>query len=277
MALSGLGLAQTPAASTKPATGTKTATATPATKGTTAKSTTAAPLKLTTDKEKASYAIGMSVGKKIHDDKVDINLLLLQRGLKDGIAGGKALLTDEEVRTALVNLQKTMRDDMLAKNKKQGVDYLAANKAKPGVVTLPDGLQYKVIQQGSGPKPTASDSVVCNYKGTFIDGKEFDSSYKRGEPATFPVTGVIKGWTEVLQMMPVGSKWQLVIPSELAYGENGRPSIPPNSTLVFEVELVKIAEKPKAEPAPQATDGAGQPGQQAPPDKSSQPPQNPKN
>jgi FKBP-type peptidyl-prolyl cis-trans isomerase len=141
-----------------------------------------------------------------------------------------------------------VHDQLLAKNKKAGDDYRAANKAKPGVVVLPSGLQYKVLQAGTGPKPTAADSVECNYRGTFIDGKEFDSSSKHGGPATFGVTQVIKGWTEALQMMPVGSKWQLVVPPDLAYGESGRPSIPPNSTLVFEVELVKIAEKPKAEP-----------------------------
>ncbi len=271
IALTGSGLAQqTPAASTKPATTAKTTT--PAKSGTATKKTTAAPLKLTTDKEKASYAIGMSVGKKLHEDNVDIDMAILVRGLKDAAAGGKTLMTEDEVRASLVNLQKTMRDQALSKNKKLGDEYLAANKTKPGVVTLPSGLQYKVLQQGSGPKPTAEDSVVCNYKGALVDGKEFDSSYKRGEPATFPVTGVIKGWTEALQLMPVGSKWQLVIPPDLAYGESGRPSIPPNSTLVFEVELVKIAEK--AKPAPPATEKA--PEGQEPKAENPPQPQNPK-
>ncbi len=123
--------------------------------------------------------------------------------------------------------------------------YLASNKTKDGVVTLPSGLQYKILTAGTGPKPAATDSVVCNYRGTLINGEEFDSSYKRGQPATFPVTGVIKGWTEALQLMPVGSKWQLVIPSDLAYGDPGRPGIAPGSTLIFEVELLSIEDKTK--------------------------------
>jgi FKBP-type peptidyl-prolyl cis-trans isomerase FklB len=135
-----------------------------------------------------------------------------------------------------------------AANKKEGETFLAGNKAKPGIVTLPSGLEYKIEKEGTGPKPTASDSVVCNYRGTLIDGKEFDSSYKRGQPATFPVSGVIKGWTEALQLMPVGSKWQLFVPSDLAYGDRGAgPDIGPGATLVFEVELLSIQEKPKEE------------------------------
>jgi len=131
-----------------------------------------------------------------------------------------------------------------AANKKEGDAFLAANKDKEGVVTLPSGLQYKILTEGAGPKPTATDSVVCNYSGKLINGTEFDSSYKRGQPVTFPVTGVIKGWTEALQLMPVGSKWQLFIPAELAYGEPGRPpAIPPNSTLVFDVELISVQSK----------------------------------
>jgi FKBP-type peptidyl-prolyl cis-trans isomerase len=131
-------------------------------------------------------------------------------------------------------------------NKKEGQDFLAANKGKPGVVTLPSGLQYKVEKEGTGPKPTASDSVVCNYRGTLINGTEFDSSYKRGQPATFPVSGVIKGWTEALQLMPVGSKWQLFVPSELAYGDHGAGAdIGPGATLMFEVEVLSIQEKEK--------------------------------
>jgi FKBP-type peptidyl-prolyl cis-trans isomerase len=131
-------------------------------------------------------------------------------------------------------------------NKKEGEAFLAANKSKPGVVTLPSGLQYKILTAGTGPKPTATDSVNCNYRGTLIDGKEFDSSYKRGKPVTFPVTGVIKGWTEALQLMPVGSKWQLFIPSDLAYGDRGAGAdIGPGATLVFEVELISIEDKSK--------------------------------
>jgi FKBP-type peptidyl-prolyl cis-trans isomerase FklB len=140
-----------------------------------------------------------------------------------------------------------------AANKKEGDAFLAANKGKDGVVVLPSGLQYKIITAGTGPKPAATDSVICNYRGTLIDGKEFDSSYKRGQPATFPVSGVIKGWTEALQLMPVGSKWQLFVPADLAYGDRGAGAdIGPGATLIFEVELVSIQPK-TAEKAPDAT------------------------
>jgi FKBP-type peptidyl-prolyl cis-trans isomerase len=136
-------------------------------------------------------------------------------------------------------------------NKKESVEFLAANKAKDGVVTLPSGLQYKILTAGTGPKPTASDTVVCNYRGTLISGTEFDSSYKRGQPASFPVNGVIKGWTEALQLMPVGSKWQLFVPSELGYGDRGAGAeIGPGATLIFEVELLSIQSKDKPEGAP---------------------------
>src|SRR5207244_808299 len=129
-------------------------------------------------------------------------------------------------------------------HKKGGETFLAANKGKDGVVTLPSGLQYKILTQGTGPKPTSADTVVCNYRGTLINGTEFDSSYKRGQPATFPISGVIKGWTEALPLMPVGSKWQLFIPSEMAYGERAPgPEIGPNSTLIFEIELLLIQDK----------------------------------
>jgi len=165
--------------------------------------------------------------------------------------GGKTALTEDQARATLMEVQTEMRKKQQeqmqvagAASKKEGEAFLAANKSKDGVVTLPSGLQYKILTQGTGPKPTASDSVVCNYRGTLINGTEFDSSYKRGEPATFPVTGVIKGWTEALQLMPVGSKWQLFVPSDLAYGERSpSPEIGPNSTLIFEVELLSIQNK----------------------------------
>jgi FKBP-type peptidyl-prolyl cis-trans isomerase FklB len=219
---------------------------------------------LTTDKQKASYAIGMNVGSGLHRQGVDLDDAALLQGMKDALSGGKTLLTEEEARAALTKLQGEMQAKMQAKaaqegeaNKKEGDAFLAANKTKEGVVTLPSGLQYKILKEGNGPKPTASDSVVCNYKGTLINGTEFDSSYKRGEPATFPVTGVIKGWTEALQLMPVGSKWQLFIPPDLAYGPRGTPGGPigPNATLVFEVELISIKDKnppPDKVPAPGA-------------------------
>ena len=144
-------------------------------------------------------------------------------------------------------------------NKKAADTFFAENKTKDGIVTLPSGLQYKILQAGDGSKPEASDVVVCNYKGTLLDNTEFDSSYKRGQPATFAVSGVIRGWTEALQLMPVGSKWQLFVPSDLAYGSSGRPGIPPNAALVFEVELLSI--RPKTPPpavAPSPGPGSGQ-------------------
>jgi FKBP-type peptidyl-prolyl cis-trans isomerase FklB len=206
-----------------------------------------------TQKDKVSYAIGMNIGTTLHKQSVEIDPKVFQQGLQDALAGGKTLLSEEEERAVLTELQNDMRKKQQEKmqqageaNKKEGEAFLTANKGKDGVVTLPSGLQYKIITSGTGPKPTASDSVVCNYRGTLIDGKEFDSSYKRGQPATFPVGGVIKGWTEALQLMPVGSKWQLFVPSDLAYGERGQGGdIGPNATLIFEVELMSIESKDK--------------------------------
>jgi FKBP-type peptidyl-prolyl cis-trans isomerase len=220
---------------------------------------------LTTTKQKASYAIGMNWGMGLHRQSIDVDSAALIQGMKDALAGGKTLLTEDEARSALMQLQKEMQEKQQAKaaqegeaNKKEGDAFLTANKTKEGVVTLPSGLQYKILKEGNGAKPTATDSVVCNYKGTLINGTEFDSSYKRGEPATFPVTGVIKGWTEALQLMPVGSKWQLFIPPDLAYGPRGTPGGPigPNATLIFEVELLSIKDKnpaPDKVPAPGAS------------------------
>jgi FKBP-type peptidyl-prolyl cis-trans isomerase FklB len=220
----------------------------------------AAPMALATPKQKSSYAIGLSIGKTMKRDGVDVDSAALARGLRDAISGSKPLLSDQDAQAALVALQsevrkkqETQRTMALEANKKEGEAYLAANKAKDGVVTLPRGLQYKILKEGTGPKPTTSDTVVCNYKGTLIDGTEFDSSYKRGQPATFPVGQVIKGWTEALQLMPVGSKWQLVVPSDLAYGERGAgqgSNIGPDATLIFEVELLSIAPK-EAEQKPE--------------------------
>ena len=233
---------QTPPANTSQTPAAKTTAKPPAAKtGTTARAPVVLTLK--TPKDKASYAIGMNIGKSMHKDSVDIDLSILMRGIKDSMAGGKTLLTDDEAKAALTALQAEMVKKMQAK----GENFLSENKTKDGVVTLPSGLQYKILTEGTGPKPTAADTVVCNYKGTLIDGTEFDSSYKRGQPATFPVSGVIKGWTEALQLMPVGSKWQLFIPSELGYGARGGPggAIGPYSALIFEVELLSI--QPKAE------------------------------
>jgi len=209
---------------------------------------------LTTQKDKVSYAVGMNVGANLHRQSVEVDPKILLQGLEDGMAGGKTLLSEEQARATLTELQSDLRKKQQEKmqqagdaNKKEGDAFLAANKGKEGVVALPSGLQYKVLSAGTGPKPTASDSVVCNYRGTLIDGTEFDSSYKRGKPATFPVGGVIKGWTEALQLMQAGSKWQLFVPSELAYGEQGAgANIGPNATLIFEVELLSIESKDKA-------------------------------
>jgi FKBP-type peptidyl-prolyl cis-trans isomerase FklB len=246
-----------------------------------AKPGTAAAPALKTDREKASYAIGANIGKSMKKEGVDLDPALVARGIKDGFAGGKLLLTDEQAQAALtafsVEMKKKQEAELAAvaaANEKEGQAFLAENKAKPGVVTLPSGLEYKILTAGTGPKPTPEDTILCNYRGTLLDGKEFDSSYKRGQPTSIPVGGVIKGWTEALQLMPVGSKWQLFIPSELAYGpRQAGPDIGPNSTLIFEVELLSIQEKPKAEapkdaaPQPQAAPQSGppQPAQQTTP------------
>jgi FKBP-type peptidyl-prolyl cis-trans isomerase FklB len=238
-----------PRAATAPATQ-----KTPAAKPRTAAGTkTPVPLALQTQKDKVSYAIGLNIGKSLRKDSVDVNPTIFVRGVKDALSGAKALLTEEELKTVLTALQTDLRkkqEETMRQageiNKKAGEDFLAQNKAKDGVVTLPSGLQYKILKEGTGPKPTAADSVVCNYRGTLLDGTEFDSSYKRGQPATFPVSGVIKGWTEAVQLMPVGSKWQLFVPAELAYGNRGAGAdIGPDATLVFEVELLSIQEKAK--------------------------------
>jgi FKBP-type peptidyl-prolyl cis-trans isomerase FklB len=240
-----------PAAKAAPSTVTKTAPGTAAKPHPASATRTAVPLVLKTDKDKSSYALGLFIGKNLHMDPTAVDSRILLRGLQDAMAGGKTLLTDDEMKDALTTLkaemQKKQEEKMQAAgapNQKEGEAFLAANKAKEGVVTLPSGLQYKILTQGSGPKPTLSDTVVCNYKGTLLNGTEFDSSYKRGQPASFAVGQVIKGWTEALQLMPVGSKWQLFIPAELAYGTRGAgPDIAPNATLIFEVELISIQGK----------------------------------
>ena len=219
----------------------------------------------TDQKDKISYAVGMSIASSIRRQPVDVNADVLAQGLKDALEG-KAKMTEEESRAALMQLQSELqakaaerakvaeaeREKAGEANKKEGDSFLAANKSKEGVKTLPSGLQYKVIKEGTGPKPSAADTVTCNYRGTLINGTEFDSSYKRGQPASFPVSGVIKGWTEALQLMPVGSKWALYIPPDLAYGVRGAGGdIGPNATLLFEVELLSIQGKEKPEEKPQ--------------------------
>ena len=249
---------QPPAAKAQPAPPAGAQKAPAAKTGPATKARTQSVLTLKTQKDKLSYALGMNLGSNLHKETVDVDPTIVLRGLKDALVAGKTLLTEDEARAALTQLQTEVRSKQQEKmkvagemNKKEGVEFLAANKSKESVVILPSGLQYKILTAGTGPKPTAADSVVCNYRGTLISGAEFDSSYKRGQPATFPVNGVIKGWTEALQLMPVGSKWQLFVPSELGYGDRGAGAdIGPGATLIFEVELLSIQGKDKPEGAP---------------------------
>jgi FKBP-type peptidyl-prolyl cis-trans isomerase len=205
------------------------------------------------EKDKISYGYGMEIGKNLKRQGIEINPDLLAQGLKASLAGEKTLLTEDEVRQTMMAFQQKMQAARMEKQKKEGEEnktkgdaFLAENKKKEGVQTTASGLQYKVITKGSGPIPKADDMVKTHYRGTLIDGTEFDSSYKRGEPTSFVVTQVIKGWTEALLMMPVGSKWQLFIPGDLAYGPGGRPGIPPNATLLFDIELLGIEPKTEA-------------------------------
>lgn len=203
---------------------------------------------LKTQKDKLSYTIGINVGKNMKQLPAEIDSENFLKGFKDALSGAKPVLSEEEMRTVMTAFQKEMAAKQTErmkvigeKNKKEGEAFLAANKKKEGVKTLKSGLQYKVIKEGTGKTPKATDKVSCQYQGTLIDSTEFDSSYKRGEPAAFPVNGVIPGWTEALQLMKVGSKWQLFVPSNLAYGEKGAgPLIGPNAVLIFTVELVSI-------------------------------------
>jgi FKBP-type peptidyl-prolyl cis-trans isomerase len=214
-----------------------------------AQASTAEPSTLKTPKDKVDYAIGVDIARNFQKMGVEVNLDVMVKGLKDGFAGKKILMSDDEIRQTLSEYQtqtKIKRSEAAKSaaqgNKKQGEAFLAQNKAKEGVVTLPSGLQYKILKAGEGKKPTEADLVEVNYRGTLIDGTEFDSSYKRGQTATFKLAnGVIRGFKEALLLMPVGSKWQVVIPPELAYGERGTPpKIGPNATLVFELELLAI-------------------------------------
>ncbi len=203
---------------------------------------------LKSQKDKVSYAIGLDIGRNLKRQLIDVDLNLLMQGLKDGMRDAKTLLSDKEAQEVMMTFQKEQMAKLNEnarklgeKNKKEGETFLAENKKKPGVVTLPSGLQYKILKEGTGRNPKATDTVVTHYRGTLLDGKEFDSSYKRGEPATFPLNGVIRGWTEALQLMKPGAKWQLFIPPQLAYGERGAgQDIGPNATLIFEVELIAI-------------------------------------
>jgi FKBP-type peptidyl-prolyl cis-trans isomerase FklB len=202
---------------------------------------------LENQKDKLSYTIGVLTGSNLKQQSVDVNPDVMAKGIKDAFVGAKPLLSDQEMREVKAAFQKEMagkqvekRNALAEKNKKEGEAFLAENKTKEGVKTLPSGLQYKVIWEGTGKNPKATDAIVAHYRGTRIDGSEFDSSYQRDEPVTFKLDQVIKGWTEALVLMKEGAKWQIFIPSSLAYGENGSGPIEPNATLVFDIELLRV-------------------------------------
>lgn len=213
-----------------------------------------------TQKEKVSYAIGMEMGKGVKSQGIDVDPSILAQGLRDAMSGAKPQMTEDELKQVITGLQQEMRQKQMqmqeaaaAENKTKGDAFLAENSKKDGVVALPDGLQYKILTAGTGKKPAETDTVMCNYKGTFLDGTEFDSSTQAGKPVPFEVKNVIPGFKEVLQLMPVGSKWQVFIPSGLAYGERGAGNvIGPNATLIFEIELVSIQETAPTSPIPPA-------------------------
>ncbi|HZF02254.1 MAG TPA: FKBP-type peptidyl-prolyl cis-trans isomerase [Methylomirabilota bacterium] len=221
----------------------------------TTSTTTNSASPFSSERQQAGYALGMLIGHNLQQQGVDVDWDVFMQGIKDVQPGGKTLLTQQQMQETLNDYKKVamarqqqMREEQAVKNKAEGEKFLTENKNKPGVKTLPDGLQYKIITEGKGALPGSNDVVQVNYRGTLLDGTEFDSSYKRGQPAEFPVNRPIfgNGWTEALQKMKVGSKWQLFIPSDLAYGENGTRGILPNSTLIFEVELLST----KPAPAP---------------------------
>lgn len=202
---------------------------------------------LETEEQKVGYGFGLMLGKRMKTDTPELDVDAFIQGMKDGFGGKAPLLTDAQVQQAIQGFQMRQRDQQMAKfekmaadNKAAGDAFLAENKGKDGIKTTESGLQYKVINEGNGKKPTLEDTVKVHYEGSLISGKVFDSSIKRGEPVSFPVTGVIKGWTEALQLMPVGSKWQLFIPSDLAYGPGGNRNIGPNEVLLFDVELLEV-------------------------------------
>jgi len=211
------------------------------------------------DKEKASYAVGMSFGNMLKRSNMDIDIDVAIAAMKDFLAGKQMRLTDMQINETIRNYQMEARKKTAEKNKKEGAAFLAENKGKPGVkiltVTLSAtnqvDMQYKVITEGTGPTPGSNDTVSVKYRGTLISGKEFDNSEKRGQPAKFRVTGVIRGWTAALEHMKVGSKWEVFIPSELAYGDMGNPNIDPGSTLIFEMELLGVEAPAQVTPAAQ--------------------------
>ncbi len=222
-----------------------------------------APIKeLKTPDEKLSYAIGLEVGTSLKNLPTEIDFPVFVQAVEDGLKGKKPLLTQEQALEIKMEFGKKVREErarerkeLAEKNRKEGEAFLAENKKKKGVVTTESGLQYMVLHEGEGPKPKATDRVKVHYRGTLIDGTEFDSSYTRGKPATFALKGVVAGWTEALQLMKVGSKYRLFIPSELAYGKRGRgPKIGPDAVLIFELELLEIEKKPAGQGTAPKTD-----------------------
>ncbi|MGA2107246.1 MAG: FKBP-type peptidyl-prolyl cis-trans isomerase [Syntrophorhabdales bacterium] len=236
----------------------------------------AAPAAPKADMDKVSYVIGLTVGREMKTQGVELKTDAFVKGLNDSLSGAKPSLTDAETQQIMASFRAELVAKQEAETKKQGAEnrkkeeaFLAENKSKEGVRTQPSGLQYKVLKEGEGKKPTAYDSVTVNYRGTLLDGTEFDSSYRRNQPATFPVGGVIPGWTEALQLMKTGSKYQIFIPSKLAYGEAGiKGVIPPSATLIFEVELLAVKDAAENE-SPAATGPAKEKGAKKPDDKAS--------
>jgi FKBP-type peptidyl-prolyl cis-trans isomerase FklB len=209
-------------------------------------STTGSVAVLKSGTDSLSYALGLSLAQFYKQQGIKtVNTVLVSKGINDALKGGRPLLTEEEMNLCITNNLEKMKEEKSSVNKKAGEDFLAANKSKAGVVSLPSGLQYQIIKEGNGPKPALTDTVSCHYHGTLIDGTIFDSSVDRGQPAQFPVSGVIKGWVEALPLMPVGSKWKLFIPSDLAYGNYAPPGskIAAGSTLIFDVELLQIVNR----------------------------------
>ena len=202
---------------------------------------------LKTEKQRFSYTVGVQMAMGIKSQGIEVDADALKQAIDDVFAGHEPLLSTNEMRQALMAFQKRQeaaRNARAEENRKRGEAFLAKNRQKSGVKVLPNGIQYRIIKKGSGPRPTASDTVVVNYRGRLVDGREFDSSYKRGQPATFPVNGVIKGWQEILPLMPAGSKWEVVVPSDLAYGAAGAGGhIGPNETLVFDIDLLEVKGK----------------------------------
>lgn len=224
---------------------------------------------LNSQMDKVSYALGVKIGQNLKTQNIQINSTAMSQGLKDGLSGGPTQLTQKDLDNVLLAFQKDLImkrqnqfQELSTQNKQEGDTFLAANKSKPGIVTLPDGLQYKVVAAGSGTPATDQDTVTVNYEGSFLNGKVFDSSYQRGKPVTFPVPDVIPGWTEALKLMKPGATWQLYIPPNLAYGERGIGPIGPNQTLVFKVNLIAVNKGAASQTAGNqvgaATDGANQ-------------------